>query len=145
MVAEAGLEPTTRCGGLLCLCDEHLRQPVLRISPFAVSEKSFGLTHFLAFFDRGTHCALASSATGSARARDPTSYARRTHNPEVGQGLLCKPGKEKSHPVWDDFFFSGCGGRTRTYDLRVMSPTSFQLLYSAIYIILLFGLVTSGL
>ena len=27
---------------------------------------------------------------------------------------------------------SGCGGRTRTYDLRVMSPTSFQLLYSAI-------------
>ena len=28
--------------------------------------------------------------------------------------------------------FYGCGGRTRTYDLRVMSPTSFQLLYSAI-------------
>ena len=27
----------------------------------------------------------------------------------------------------------GCGGRTRTYDLRVMSPTSFQLLYSAIW------------
>ena len=27
---------------------------------------------------------------------------------------------------------TGCGGRTRTYDLRVMSPTSFQLLYSAI-------------
>ena len=29
--------------------------------------------------------------------------------------------------------FYGCGGRTRTYDLRVMSPTSYQLLYSAIY------------
>ena len=29
-------------------------------------------------------------------------------------------------------FTYGCGGRTRTYDLRVMSPTSFQLLYSAI-------------
>ena len=29
--------------------------------------------------------------------------------------------------------FCGCGGRTRTYDLRVMSPTSFQLLYSAIF------------
>ena len=29
--------------------------------------------------------------------------------------------------------FYGCGGRTRTYDLRVMSPTSFQLLYSAIW------------
>ena len=28
----------------------------------------------------------------------------------------------------------GCGGRTRTYDLRVMSPTSFQLLYSAIWV-----------
>ncbi len=32
---------------------------------------------------------------------------------------------------WD--LFNGCGGRTRTYDLRVMSPTSFQLLYSAIW------------
>ena len=40
--------------------------------------------------------------------------------------------KEKSHPDWDDFFFSGCGRRTRTSDLRVMSPTSFQLLYPAI-------------
>ena len=30
-------------------------------------------------------------------------------------------------------YFFGCGGRTRTYDLRVMSPTSFQLLYSAIF------------
>ena len=29
--------------------------------------------------------------------------------------------------------FYGCGGRTRTYDLRVMSPTSYQLLYSAIF------------
>ena len=29
--------------------------------------------------------------------------------------------------------FSGCGGRTRTCDLRVMSPTSYQLLYSAIF------------
>ena len=121
MVAEAGLEPTTRCGGLLCLCDEHLRQSVLRISPFAVPEKSFGLTHFLAFFDRGTHCALASSAAGSAQARDPTSYAYHSHNPEVTPDLLHKQRKEKSHPVWDDFFFSGCGGRTRTYDLRVMS------------------------
>ena len=27
----------------------------------------------------------------------------------------------------------GCGGRTRTYGLRVMSPTSYQLLHSAIY------------
>ena len=27
----------------------------------------------------------------------------------------------------------GCGGKTRTYDLRVMSPTSCQLLYPAIH------------
>ena len=26
------------------------------------------------------------------------------------------------------------GGRTRTYDLRVMSPTSYRLLYSAMWI-----------
>ena len=30
-------------------------------------------------------------------------------------------------------YSGGCGGRTRTYDLRVMSPTSYQLLYSAIF------------
>ena len=30
-------------------------------------------------------------------------------------------------------FFVSSGGRTRTYDLRVMSPTSYQLLYSAIF------------
>ena len=28
--------------------------------------------------------------------------------------------------------FPCSGGRTRTYDLRVMSPTSYQLLHSAI-------------
>lgn len=30
-------------------------------------------------------------------------------------------------------FRSGCGGKTRTYDLRVMSPASCQLLHPAIY------------
>ena len=29
------------------------------------------------------------------------------------------------------FFYYGCGGRIRTSDLRVMSPTSYQLLHSA--------------
>ena len=38
--------------------------------PFAVPDKIFGLTLILDFIDRGTHCALAVSATGSARARD---------------------------------------------------------------------------
>ena len=28
-------------------------------------------------------------------------------------------------------FLSGCGSRTRTYDLRVMSPTSYRLLHPA--------------
>ena len=28
--------------------------------------------------------------------------------------------------------FSGSGSRTRTYDLRVMSPTSYQLLHPAL-------------
>ena len=29
--------------------------------------------------------------------------------------------------------FLRSGGRTRTYDLRVMSPTSYRLLYSAMW------------
>lgn len=28
----------------------------------------------------------------------------------------------------------GCGGRTRTCDLRVMSPASYQLLYPALFL-----------
>ena len=41
--------------------------------------------------------------------------------------------KRKSPEIFRFQDFFGCGGRTRTYDLRVMSPTSFQLLYSAIF------------
>ncbi len=41
--------------------------------------------------------------------------------------------QEKVLKSYDFSTFYGCGGRTRTYDLRVMSPTSFQLLYSAIF------------
>ena len=40
--------------------------------------------------------------------------------------------QEKVLKSYDFRTIYGCGGRTRTYDLRVMSPTSFQLLYSAI-------------
>ena len=32
----------------------------------------------------------------------------------------------------------GCGDKTRTCDLRVMSPTSYQLLYPAIFVLLTF-------
>ena len=39
----------------------------------------------------------------------------------------------KKHPeLGNSGCFSGCGGRTRTYGLRVMSPTSCQLLHAAI-------------
>ena len=38
--------------------------------------------------------------------------------------------RTKSVKIW--FCISGCGGRTRTFDLRVMSPTSYQLLHPAI-------------
>ena len=41
--------------------------------------------------------------------------------------------KEEVLKSYDFRTSHGCGGRTRTYDLRVMSPTSFQLLYSAIF------------
>ena len=62
-----GLEPTT-CGLTVRL-------------PFAVPEKIIGLTHSLDFFDRGTHCALAASATGSARARGHLRrYAQSVNN-----------------------------------------------------------------
>ena len=37
---------------------------------------------------------------------------------------------DKRPTVWVDLLFCS-GGRTRTSDLRVMSPTSYQLLYSA--------------
>ena len=39
-------------------------------------------------------------------------------------------------------FSPGCGGRTRTCDLRVMSPTSYQLLHSAVsvFLVLVAGL-----
>jgi hypothetical protein len=49
-------------------CEQRPKKPLNRC-PFAVPDKIFGLTLILDFIDRGTHCALAVSATGSARAR----------------------------------------------------------------------------
>ena len=46
--------------------------------------------------------------------------------------FLVSKTQEKVLKSYDFRTFYGCGGRTRTYDLRVMSPTSFHLLYSAI-------------
>ena len=48
--------------------------------PFAVPEMRSPRSRS-AHFDRGTRFCLAVSATGGGRQRDPTSNARRTHNP----------------------------------------------------------------
>ena len=50
----------------------------------------------------------------------------------IAHNFSCLKTQEKVLKSYDFRTFYGCGGRTRTYDLRVMSPTSFQLLYSAI-------------
>ena len=42
------------------------------------------------------------------------------------------PATIKKEETLSDFLY-GSGGRTRTSDLRVMSPTSCQLLYPAMY------------
>ena len=44
--------------------------------------------------------------------------------------ISCVTGRHVNHYTTEPY---GCGDRIRTYDLRVMSPTSYQLLYSAIY------------
>ena len=47
--------------------------------------------------------------------------------------------KKSSYPLYIKVYENlkcGCGGRTWTNDLRVMSPTSYQLLYSAIFTLL---------
>ena len=55
-------------------------------------------------------------------------------NPKLFRGQEKWSKKLRKQPVsYRNRLFYGCGGRTRTYDLRVMSPTSFQLLYSAIF------------
>ena len=40
--------------------------------------------------------------------------------------------RAKSIKIW--LYINGCGSKTRTYDLRVMSPTSYQLLHPAILV-----------
>ena len=59
LVGSAGLD--------LCLCDGHLQSSILRIYPFAVPDKIFGLTLFLDFIDRGTQIPCTASAAGSVQ------------------------------------------------------------------------------
>ena len=54
--------------------------------------------------------------------------------PQISAQLFDTEYKRKVPKPWWFRNFYGCGGRTRTYDLRVMSPTSFQLLYSAMFV-----------
>ncbi len=42
--------------------------------------------------------------------------------------------KNKKENQFLDSLFSSCGGLTRTDDLWVMSPTSYQLLHSAMFV-----------
>ena len=57
---------------------------------------------------------------------DPTSNARRSHNPSCQiQFSLCS--KKRTHHPKDSVFSYGCGGRIWTYNLRVMSPTSYRV------------------
>ena len=73
-----------------------------------------------------------------SRRRKPSDDSRWQVSPKVSPSLKELPEtafkSKKNHRFrGENGGFYGCGGRTRTYDLRVMSPTSFQLLYSAIF------------
>ena len=62
------------------------------------------------------------SATGGGVPLRPNERSSSRHNPE----------RKKSRSL--DLLLYGCGGWTWTNDLRVMSPTSYRLLHSAIFL-----------
>ena len=63
----------------------------------------------------------------------PLSYTRIWNWWPIGESNPCyRRERAVSWPLDQWAILIGCGGRTRTYDLRVMSPTSCQLLHSAI-------------
>ena len=73
---------------------------------------------------------LAASPTGCTRGRPGASNARRSHNLKI----LCFSSHhkhEKRHPI-GCLFYVVAGVGFEPHDLRVMSPTSYQLLYPAI-------------
>ena len=51
---------------------------------------------------------------------------------DMTEDISPPPATIKKEETLSDFLY-GSGGRTRTSDLRVMSPTSCQLLYPAMY------------
>ena len=80
-------------------------------------KKSSGLRFSSIFSTAALKAPALHLPPAAGRGFDPTSYARRPHNPVADPGLLCKPEKKKRPPGWVVFSFSGCGGRTRTYAL----------------------------
>ena len=55
----------------------------------------------------------------------------------VDPKIECKHVYKKESISIEILSFSCCGGKTRTYDLWVMSPTSYQLLHSAMFYFLI--------
>ena len=51
----------------------------------------------------------------------------------LGLNYRYEPKGKVGNSIKITYLFSGCGGRIWTNDLRVMSPTSYQLLYPAIF------------
>ena len=125
---------STQKGAVFCLVAETGFEPATSVliasRRLAVPEKIYRSRSSLDFFDRCGKHLLAVSFPECARGAFPTSYARRSHNPKW-QANACHESKQKQHPKGCCFLF-GCGDRIRTCDLRVMSPTSYQLLYPAI-------------
>jgi len=80
---------------LFFLCDLYFCRSVLRIFPVAVPGRSYARRSGLASCRPLPLARLPFSAPGGGRLAPPTSYARRSHNPAVAQGLLCKPEKRK--------------------------------------------------
>ena len=84
---------------------------------------------------------------GQKRGSKPVRFSSSPHHTSEGREdifFLCSQNRARKKPgnrMVSGFFGAisflvaqcGCGGRTRTYGLRVMSPTSCQLLHAAIF------------
>ena len=88
-----------------CLCDGHLLSLVLRISPVGVPGEC--PRRRCAFVPRRPRplAQVASSATGGAPIAPPTSYARRSHNPENTAPILPQQIKKTASRKADCLFW----------------------------------------
>ena len=142
-----------RCSKDLCCMDKKKAIPVGMTFPFLVAEKGFGLCLNVRFSTIGSAARFAVPGVRLAGGAAALHTDRCTALPSlfpplaaVGSltqratlvGLITRRllqflSRTKENTTRAGGVFFGCGGRTRTYDLRVMSPTSFQLLYSAMF------------